>query len=176
MKIIIVNGSHRKDGAEMLSQIISKADGLIIGTPCYASGVSGQLKTFIDRGHFVIEQLLKDKHTIGVVTYENAGGSSAYKTLKTLFVFSGARTVGKLVVKTAFNSDPLQNSKTKSLVKKKAAKLLDSIQSNKSSLLCRITQFFVLNFGLKPFVLKKGEAYQGVLEHWKERGIPHRAI
>jgi len=164
------------DDADMLSQAISEADGLVIGTPCYVSDVSGQLKTFIDRGHFVFEQWLKGKHTVGVVTYENYGGSLAYKTLKNLFVFSGAKTVGRLIVKTAFGSDPTKNSKLMNQIKKKAVKLRSSMQSKRTSLLSGITHFFVLNFGIKPFVLKKGNAYQGVLKHWEERGIPHRAI
>ena len=157
------------DGAEALSQAIAKADGLIIGTPCYASGISGQLKTFIDRGHFVMEQLLRGKHAVGIVTYENAGGSSAYKTLQSLFTFSGAKTVGKLIVKTPFDSDPVKHNQAK--IKKKAAKLHHAMEHNKSSLLCSVTNFFVLRFGLKPFVLKKGPAYQGVLEHWQKRGV-----
>ena len=49
------------DDAEMLSEKIEKADGIIIGSPTYASNVSGILKDFIDRGHFVIEQLLTGK-------------------------------------------------------------------------------------------------------------------
>jgi len=161
------------DDAEKLSQAISGANAIIIGTPCYVGGVSGQLKTFIDRGHFIIEQLLKDKHAVGVVTYENAGGGSAYSTLKTLFTFSGANTIDKLIVKTAFDSDPIKNNKIKSQIKKKAARLLNSMQNNKSSLICRITNFFVLNFGIKPFVLRKGAAYQGVLNHWREREISY---
>ncbi len=44
------------DGCERLSSKIAEADGIIIGSPTYASNVSGQLKQFIDRGHFVIEQ------------------------------------------------------------------------------------------------------------------------
>lgn len=110
MKIVIINGSHRKNGAtaiildkiafclrqyqdvevklfhvadldlkycigccscyktgecvyrddiEALSKEIERADGIIIGSPTYASNVSGQLKTIIDRGHFVIEQFRK---------------------------------------------------------------------------------------------------------------------
>ncbi|MCL2375963.1 MAG: flavodoxin family protein [Defluviitaleaceae bacterium] len=160
------------DDAKMLSKTISEADGLIIGTPCYVSDVSGQLKAFIDRGHFVFEQLLKGKHTIGVVTYENYGGSLAYKTLKSLFVFSGAKTVDKLIIKTPFGSNP----KAGPQIASKAARLHSSIKNNKSSFLCGIINFFVLNFGIKPFVRKKGEAYQGVLQHWEERGIPHRTI
>ena len=164
------------DDAKKLSEIISGADGLIIGTPCYVSDVSGQLKAFIDRGQFVFEQLLKGKHTIGVVTYENYGGHLAYRTLKSLFVFSGAKTADKLIVKTPFNLDPVDSKAIKSQITKKANKLHISIKNNKSSFLYRIIHFFVLNFGIKPFVHKKGEAYQGVLQHWKERGIPHKSI
>jgi len=162
------------DDTEKLSQEIAKADSIIIGTPCYASGMSGQLKTVIDRGHFVIEQLLKGKHAIGVVTFENAGGASVWKSLKNLFVFSGASTVDKLVVKTPFNSDPLGNPNIKNKIKKKSIKLLKAVRNNKTSFMCRLTNLFVLNFGIKPFVSKKGEAYQGVLKHWKERGISHK--
>ena len=162
------------DDAEMLSKTISAADGLIIGSPCYASGVSGQLKTFIDRGHFVIEQLLKDKHTIGVVTYENAGGGSVWSTLKTLFVFSGAKTASKLVVKIPFNSNPVEVENIKMQIKNNADKLYNSIRNRSSSPLNKIIHFFVFKFGIKPFVTKKGEAYQGVLHHWRERGISHK--
>ena len=55
---------HLDDDAEMLSALISNADGIIVGTPNYASSISGQLKTFVDRGHFVIEQLMKNKYTM----------------------------------------------------------------------------------------------------------------
>ena len=159
---------------EMLSQVISTADGLIIGSPCYASGISGQLKTFIDRGHFVLEQLLKGKHAIGVITYENAGGGSAWSALKTLFVFSGAKTTDKLVIKVPFNSDPVENNKVKRQIKNKATKLHSSIQNNISSPINKITQFFVLNFGIKPFVKKKGQAYRGVLQHWQAREVSNK--
>lgn len=165
-----------EDDAEMLSQAISESDGLIIGTPCYASNVSGQLKTFIDRGHFVIEQLLKDKHAIGIVTYENAGANAVYKALKALFVFSGAKTTDKLVFKIPFDSDPITNKRMKDQIIKKASKLHYSIKNKKTSLISRITHFFVLNFGVKPFVLNKGQAYQGVLQHWKERGVSHKSV
>ena len=125
MKIIILNGSHRKNGAtgtilnsmceklknyedvevklynvsemtlkycigcckcyetgrcifdddiEKLSLEIAKADGIIIGSPTYAGDVSGQVNTIIDRGHFVIEQLLYNKYASSAATYENYGG------------------------------------------------------------------------------------------------------
>jgi len=162
------------DDAKILLKSIEEADGLIIGTPCYVSGVSAQLKVFIDRAHFPIMQSLKDKHTFGVVTYENAGAGFAYKALNNLFAFSGAKSINKLIIKTPLNSDPVKNNKFKSQIKSKAAKFYNSMQRNKSSFVFRITHFFALNFGIKPFVLKKGGAYQGVLTHWKESGVSHK--
>jgi len=159
-----------KDDCEMLSQKIAEADGLIIGTPNYVSNVSGQLKTFVDRGHFVIEQLLKGKYTVGVVTYENAEGGAAFKVLKKLFVFSGAKTTDKLIVKLPFNSGP--SEKVKYAVKNKAKKMYKSILNKApASLKNKIVHFFVFNFGIRPFVLKKGKSYDGVFMHWKNRGI-----
>ena len=46
---------HINDDAEMLSEKIRQADGLVLGSPTYASNVSGLMKDLIDRGHFVIE-------------------------------------------------------------------------------------------------------------------------
>lgn len=161
-----------QDDAEKLSQTIAESDGLIIGTPNYASNISGQLKTFIDRGHFVIEQLLKDKHTLGVVTYENAEGRAVYKVLKKLFSFSGARTVAQMIVKVPFNSDPLAAAQINTKIKKKANRLCQSIsQKRRHPLANSIIHFFVFHFGIKPLVIKKGAAYSGVREHWKVRGI-----
>lgn len=160
------------DDAEMLSELISGADGIIIGTPCYASSISGQLKTFIDRGHFVIEQLLKDKYTIGIVTYENADGNSAFKVLSKLFVYSGAKTIDKMIVKLPFNSDPISNRKVTANIETKSNKLYESILNKRAATIKnRIIHFFVFNFGIKPFVLKKGDLYGGVIDHWEKRNI-----
>ena len=57
------------DDAEILVNKIAGSDGIIIGSPTYASNVSGVLKQFIDRGHFVIEQLLHGKYAISVACY-----------------------------------------------------------------------------------------------------------
>ena len=151
---------------------ISEADGVILGTPTYASSMSGQLKTFVDRGHFVIEQLLKNKHTIGVVTFENAGGGSAVKALKKLCVFSGARTYNSIIVKLLFNSNPLELSKIENRIKRKSDQLYNSILRNKAPNVLNATlHFFVFQFGIKPFVLKKGDTYDGVRKHWEKRNI-----
>jgi multimeric flavodoxin WrbA len=161
-----------KDDAEELSQKLSNADGVIIGTPIYASNVSGQLKAFIDRGHFVVEQLLHGKQAIPVVTFENAGGAETMKILRTLLLFSGAAIRGKLLFKV---SNEVEIEKDKALeihTKKLCRKLYNSIVKNeKPAFFQRLVQFFVFNVGLKPFVLKKGAKYQGVLRRWEDIGI-----
>jgi len=167
---------HIKDDADMLSELISNADGVIIGTSNMVGNVTGQLKTFIDRGHFVIEQLLKDTYTIGVVTYENAEGGAALHVLKKLLVFSGAKGFDKLLVKLPFNSDPFMMQKVIPTIAKKSEKLYNSIQKKQSTPpITKIMQTIIFNIGIKPFVLKKGEAMSGVLTHWKKRGIIVRA-
>ena len=75
---------YMKDDAEILSEQISRCDGLVIGSPTYASNVSGTMKQFIDRGHFAIEQLLHDKFCITVSTGENYGYKDTLKILNRL--------------------------------------------------------------------------------------------
>ena len=65
------------DDAEKISREITDADGLVLGTPTYASNVSGLMKVLIDRGHFVIEQLLTKKYCVTVATGENYGSRDA---------------------------------------------------------------------------------------------------
>lgn len=71
-----------EDDAELLSKRIEEADGIVLGSPTYASNVSGLMKDFIDRGHFVIEQLLHKKYCIAVASGENYGSQDTLKVLK----------------------------------------------------------------------------------------------
>ncbi len=61
---------HMNDDLEKSSEKMATCDGLIIGTPTYVSNVSAQIKTIIDRCHFVIEQLLYNKYALSIITYE----------------------------------------------------------------------------------------------------------
>lgn len=219
MKIVIINGSHRKNGAtaiildkiafclrqyqdvevklfhvadldlkycigccscyktgecvyrddiEALSKEIERADGIIIGSPTYASNVSGQLKTRIDRGHFVIEQLLHGKYTMSVVTYENYGGREAGKVLSNLFHYSGAQISGTVIYKNEFRKNPLENRILEKRVQKKSERLHLDIQNEKRYIMQRICHFIVFYIGIRPFVLRKGEKYQGVTARWEK--------
>lgn len=222
MKIIIINGSHRKNGAtasilyemvqkmktypnveiqsynvadlnlkycvgcckcykngkcifnddiEKLSEDIETADGIIIGSPTYAGNVSGQMKVIIDRGHFVIEQLLFGKYAISVSTYENYGGKDTAEILNRLLYYSGAAISNSLVIKTPFSSNPLSSQKTYNTVNKAADKFYKDIHNQKKYLCQKIRHFIIFRFGILPFVRKKGNEYQGVIAKWEKHGL-----
>lgn len=157
---------HIKDEGDLLSEKISKADGIIIGTPTYASNVSGQLKTFIDRGHFVIEQLLNKKYAICVSTGENYGNRDSLKVLTKLISYSGARLSAKIKCTQPFNSEIEKKYISKSV--KAAERLYRDITKEKKYLLQAMFHKVIYTVGIKPFVLRKGSAYHGVITRWKE--------
>lgn len=162
---------YMKDDAERLSNRIEEADGLIIGSPTYASNVSGQLKQFIDRGHFVIEQLLHNKYAISVVTGENYGRRDTSKFLKKLLKYSGAKISGNIIHNLPFNENPDTNNKLKTKISYLADKMYNDIEKKKKYLLQYIFQKVTFAIGIKPFVTRKGESYKAVLSRWKKYQI-----
>lgn len=222
MKILIINGSHRKNGAtasilneislklmkyrdvevevvhladlklnfcigccscyktgkciydddiEELSRRIKGADGLILGSPTYASNVSAQMKLLIDRGHFVMEQLLYGKYAMSVATYENYGGKDTSKVLNKLLQFSGAQISGSIVSKSVFNINPMKNSSFKKSIHRKVHRFYRDIAGKHTYMVQSIKHFVIFQIGIKPFVLKKDTQYEGVLRNWRERKI-----
>ena len=126
----------------------------------------------IDRGHFVMEQLLHGKYTLSVATYENADGISVIKSLNKLFLYSGAVLSGNICIKTVYNQDPLNSQSTKNKVRKQAERLYRNMtKPSKGNIINRIIHHTVFHVGIKPFVLKEKAKYAGVLDHWKRRGI-----
>lgn len=159
------------DDIENLSLSIESADGVILGSPTYASNVSAQMKVIIDRGHFVMEQLLYGKYAISVTTYENYGGKNTAKVLNNLLSYSGATVSGTIVSRSTFDSNPLQNVEFRKGVYIKVNRLYRDIIGNRRYVLQNIKHNIVFRMGIQPFVLKKGSQYNGVIEHWSERNI-----
>ena len=159
------------DDAENISKQIYNIDGLVIGSSTIASNVPGVLKSFIDRGHFVVEQLLYDKYTLCVATYENYGGYSAFRVLKNLVTLSGSFLTGKIVVKLPFNSDYSSIPKLNKVSEKYALRLHKSIKEKKQYNLQKIKRSLVINIGLKQFVLRKGNDYNAVQKRWRDIGL-----
>lgn len=66
-----------------LAKMIS-ADGIVLGSPVYAAGVTAQMKAFIDRASMVLAAnrgILKHKVGATVVAVRRAGGIGAFDTL-----------------------------------------------------------------------------------------------
>lgn len=160
-----------KDDMEDLSSKIEKADGLILGTPTYASNLSGQLKTMIDRGHFVMEQLLHNKYALGVVTYENYGGRDASKILNKLFLYSGAAGSRSLQIKTASSKNPLADHRNRRRIEKGIRHFQKDLTGQRKPKLQALKHFVIFQLGILPFVKRKGRKYAGVVEKWKKNGI-----
>lgn len=161
---------YLNDDAENLSNKIALADGLIIGSPTYASNISGQLKQFIDRGHFVIEQLLHKKYAISIATGENYGSKDTSKILSKLLQYSGAYLSGKVICNVPFNSKPSNVGLNRRLMIL-SQKFYSDIKSQKKYPIQAIVHKIIFSFGIRPFVKSKGELYQGVINKWKANNI-----
>lgn len=159
------------DDVERLSEIISTADGVIIGSPTYASNISGQLKVFVDRGHLIIEQLLHGKYALGIITGENYGGATASKILKSIFSYSGAFISGMIIHKLSFSNIHKFECDIKRDFEKKGQRFYEDIKSGHIYPFQNFIHKIVFNVGIKPFVLKKGSKYQGVLDKWAKNNI-----
>lgn len=156
-----------KDDAAWLSERIRRSDGLVLGSPTYASNVSGLMKDFIDRGHFVIEQLLNDKYCITVATGENYGFKNTLKVLDDLIIFSGGILCGHVSLKAPFNSKEIMSKKTRKLIIKATCKMAAKKKNSFQVLYHKL----IFDIGIKPFVKRKGKLYRGVTERWSDMQI-----
>lgn len=102
-----------------------------------------------------MEQLFKGKYAFAVSTYENAEGKKVIKTLNKLYLFSGAIVSGSYLAKIVFNENPFSNEKKRRKLYKKTEKLYNAIKDKKTKPFNQlILHNMVLNFGIKPYVLK----------------------
>lgn len=160
-----------KDDIESLSLSIAEADGVILGSPTYASNVSGQMKVIIDRGHFVMEQLLHGKYAISVTTYENYGGRDSAKILNRLLSYSGSKISGSIVFRNGFNANPLEDIRLKQKIRKVVQTFYCDIVGKRKYIVQSMKHFIVFRIGIQPFVISKGSQYDGVIKNWKKRNI-----
>lgn len=160
-----------KDDVEKLSISIADADGIILGSPTYASNVSAQLKVIIDRGHFVMEQLLHGKYAISVTTYENYGGRDSAKILNKLLLYSGAKICTSIALRNRFNKNPMEDIRLKQRIEKLVNSFFRDIVERRRYMIQSLIHFIIFRMGIQPFVKSKGLEYEGVIKHWKDNNI-----
>lgn len=79
---------------DIVNELLPKltgADGLLLGSPVYFSGINGSFKAFLDRAFFVSwvnGGLLRLKPGAGVVALRRSGGSAAFDQLNKYFQIS----------------------------------------------------------------------------------------
>ncbi len=156
-----------QDDAERLSDEIAQADGIVIGSPTYVSNVSGLLKIFIDRGHFVIEQLLRGKYAVSIATGENYGSRDTAHVLNRLFSYSGAYISDTVICNAPFSSKQFPADR----VIRAAERLYADISRRRIYPVQAAKNRAVFRFGIQPFVKQKGRQYQGVTERWQAAGV-----
>lgn len=162
------NGSCTiKDDGERLAKKIQEADGVILGSPTYASNVSGQMKVFIDRMHLVMEQGFWGKYGIVVATGENYGNKDAANVLKRLIQYSGGTVCQSIVRNIPFSQSMENDKKLQKQIGTASQRLYESISRRKQYPIQSLFHIIVFYVGIRPFVLKKGKAYMGVRERWK---------
>src|SRR4030042_528078 len=119
------------DEVDNIANEIKKCDGIIIGSPNYGSNVSAILKTFMDRGHFIVEQSLYNKTCLSLITYEIADGISALKILNKFFIVSGGKLRNKILIRNKFNKNPLDKIENNKKIIKAANNFLHNLLKNK---------------------------------------------
>ncbi|MCL2800809.1 MAG: flavodoxin family protein [Treponema sp.] len=158
------------DNVENIHDLIKSADGIILSSPVYASNVSGLLKSFHDRVHMTMEQLLYRKPCVAIVTYENLMGHKTTNILKEMVRNAGGYTVSSLTIKNTFNNDPLI-SKNRAKIERAGSNLVRKIVRNKPPLFSLLYSIIAINFFLKPFVFKNKENYKGIIDSWVEKKL-----
>jgi multimeric flavodoxin WrbA len=160
----------KDDQIENIHNKIKECDGVLFGSPTYASNVSGLFKVFHDRVHMTMEQLLYCKPCINITSYENAMGNKTIKIMNEMVTTSGGYVAGSLAVKTSFNQSPV-NEKNTERINGIAKKFIARIIRDKPPLISKIFSSIVVNVFLKPFVFKERENNRALIESWKEKKL-----
>lgn len=161
------------DGLEEAADMVKGSQGIIIGSPTYGSNITAQLKNFLDRGHFILEQSLQGRYGLSVSTYEIADGRQVNRILNKFFLVAGAIRCGSLRIKTDFNVDPLSSATLKSRIEHRLDRFCNAIERQKPKTLFEhlFTDRLLVRLIFRPFLLRRQERYAGVLQQWRTKGL-----
>ncbi|MDR0569788.1 MAG: flavodoxin family protein [Clostridiales Family XIII bacterium] len=157
------------DGVEAVHDAIKNCDGLVWGSPTYASNVSGLFKDFHDRVHMTMEQLLYKKPCVNVTTYENAMGNKTLGVMREMVMNAGGYNARSVAIKNPFNHDALEGNRAK--IEETARRFIEKTAKNKAPLLSKIYTAVAVNVFLKPFVYGDKENNRAIIDNWKEKKI-----
>ncbi|MCL2622806.1 MAG: flavodoxin family protein [Planctomycetaceae bacterium] len=84
------------DGDEVNALIpkMIEADGILLGSPVYYSGINGTMKSFLDRAFFAAGSQMRHKVGAAVLAVRRSGGSAAFDQLNKYLLISQMLVVG----------------------------------------------------------------------------------
>ena len=83
----------RDDVVNIFAEKCAEADGFIFGSPVYYAGISGQLKSFMDRLFYSASSKLRGKPACAVVSCRRGGASAAFEDINKFFMMSNMPVV-----------------------------------------------------------------------------------
>ncbi len=83
----------RKDIVNEFAAKCERADGFVFGSPVYYAGISGQLKSFMDRLFYSSSRFLQNKPACAVVSCRRGGASAAFEDINKFFMMSNMPVV-----------------------------------------------------------------------------------
>lgn len=163
----------QRDRLELAADTVKGSHGIIMGSPTYGSNITAQLKNFLDRGHFILEQSLRGRYGLSVSTYEIADGRQVNRVLNKFFLVAGAVRCGSVSIKTDFNADPMASPVHGRRLERQLDRFYRAIErrARRSLFEWLFTDHLLVRLIWKPFFLKRRDKYAGVLEQWRTRKL-----
>lgn len=93
---IKMNRGHCVFNDDLVNEVIDKmkdADGIIVGSPVYYAGISGQIKSLLDRVFFAGQGQFVNKPAAAVVSCRRGGASAAFDQLNHYFMMKNMPVV-----------------------------------------------------------------------------------
>lgn len=83
----------KDDGVNDITLKLREADGIIIGSPVYYGGITGTLKSFLDRVYYPNKDLLGYKVVMPYVVQRRDGGMDALRQIENYFALNSSYVV-----------------------------------------------------------------------------------
>jgi len=158
---------------EPIIQAIEQADLIVVETPNYCMGMTGQLKTFFDHmayrwmSHRPLDEM-KNKVAIAVSTTAGAGASTASKQIARQLFWWGIPKVYRLNQAVAVAKWEDVKPETKLKIEQKAMRIAQKVKKNHARGRRGLRQEFI--FKVIGHMQKSGSGIPKDATYWKEHG------
>ncbi len=82
------------DGVNDLASRLDEYDGIVVGTPVYYAGMSGQLTSFMDRLFYMKGADMSGKAAAAIVSCRRGGASAAFDAVNKYFLMNNMYVIG----------------------------------------------------------------------------------